>query len=680
MKNRVTFILLLAATVVASAKPVDLQRATRVAQGFWTAAGAKQHATLHPVEWQYNSLYLFTSPQGGWLVLSADDCARPVLAYSLSGHLTHGLATQDDETSRRQDFETSRRQDIRTSQSPGVMKSRSLGISSSQLPAAMQNLMEAYNLEVASVAAMGGAASIEWEQIENGSYNLHPTKDNDEVGPLLSTTWFQMSPYNMLCPSGCMTGCVATAMAQVMRYWNFPAFGIGSHSYYDDTGYGPLNADFGNTRYDWNNMPDRLTAGSSADEKRAVATLMYHCGVAVDMHYGTMESGSTNEKAADAFSRWFRYRPTRHLYKGSMSNDEWTDTLIAELQQGHPILYGGNGPAGGHCFVCDGFNAQRYLHFNMGEDGEADGFYLIGAIGSGIYSFNQSNDAVLGICPQEGPYVNEERLGLTRDGGSATLWVGIGDTTATDYAAAADVEWITISSTVDLLPTSVKEVEVQVTENTTGNARTGHVMFTQNGLTATVEVEQQAYDPTTDYCPLIVVMENTHNEPWADDAHLSLESPSGFVYGTARHTTNTRSSTAVISVAPHDVMVRWHGGGARDRYINYQIINSFDEVVVDVQNAYFDGADVLIEWPCSRLAVDHIEVPTCRVWPNPTMGLVKIDAMGDGPLQATLFDAAGHELLQATSGALDLTGFDAGIYYVRVVTASRVQLTKIIKK
>ena len=135
----------------------------------------------------------------------------------------------------------------------------------------------------------------------------------------------------------------------------------------------------------------------------------------------------------------------------------------------------------------------------------------------------------------------------------------------------------------------------------------------------------------------------------------------------------------MVNVAPHDVLVRWHGGGARDRYINYRIMNSYGEVIVEVQNAYFDGGDVLIAWPCNPLGMDDAENSYCRVWPNPTTGLVNI-SVGDGiAKQAILFDAAGRKLLRTAGSALDLTGIAAGIYYVRVVTAEGILSTKLVK-
>ena len=641
MKKILFIIALFAIDLTLHAAPVSAGKAAAVAQSFLKQTlQVKQSVRLELRTWDYDAVYLFTLPQGGWVMVAADDCARPILAYSLTGTL-HTDA----------------------------------------LPVAMQNIVSAYQQEIALArSAKDMRCHEEWDMLAEG-LSLQSVEE-EEVGPLLTTQWFQKSPYNQLCPGYTMTGCVATAMAQVMKYWNYPAFGRGSHSYTDDSGYGTQSADFGNTRYDWNNMPNRLTGNSTAAEKTAVATLMYHCGVSVNMHYSTVYSGTTLVKCATALPDYFRYNrhDIRYRAKGQMSNDAWTDTLIAELRLLHPILYGGNGPSGGHCFICDGFNAQRYLHFNLGEEGEGDGYYQVGAITYGAYSFNQANDAILGLHPEYGLYLNEETVSFTRNAAQRQIWFSTSDTVDAPWTAAVSDNWIQISNTdFDHLG----QVTVSVSEHTTGLERTGTVLFTQGNLSVTLNVVQEAYDPATDYCPLTVEMENTHNEPWAGDAHLSFESPSGTVYGIAQHTANSRTSTTTISVAPHDVMVRWHPGGALDRYINYKIKNTHGEMLVEVNNAYFDGDDALIVWPCNRLGIDDSQEvkPEWCVSPNPTTGRIAVTGGIDNgqPVRLEVLDAAGRVLLHTVGTTADLTHVGTGVFYVRIITDSTVTIKKVLK-
>ena len=374
------------ATVLAAcvrAMPVGIPQAAVAANSFWTATIGMKGA-LHYADWDYSdAAYLFVADGGGWVVVAADDVARPILAYSASSALAP-----------------------------------------CRLPDATASFLGIYRQET---AVHRGPRNAEWDLLLKGG----ALKDSEEesVGPLLTTTWYQMSPYNQMCPSGCMTGCEATAMAQVLKYWDYPAFGEGRHSYSDAGGHGVQSADFGGTRYDWDNMPDRLTSGSSATEKQAVATLMYHCGVAVDMSYSPSLSGAVMTSIAPALTGYFRYNNrARYVAKGSMSNADWTDTLISELRNHRPIIYGGEGPAGGHVFVCDGFDARGYLHFNLGEDGAGDGYYQVGAITYGTYSFNSANDCVMGIEPEYGICCNENQLDFGRGASSQQLWVSTSDT------------------------------------------------------------------------------------------------------------------------------------------------------------------------------------------------------------------------------------------------------------
>ena len=636
------------------AAPISAEKAAVVAQNFLaqtmkasTLVGkAQTTGQLEQQTWQYDAVYLFTLPQGGWVMVAADDCARPVLAYSLTGRLN-----------------------------PEAV--------------AVQNIVSVYQQEIEQVRKVKGAPRHEeWLLLERGK-SLNGAEE-EEVGPLLTTQWFQKSPYNQLCPGNTMTGCVATAMAQVMKYWNYPAFGKGSHTYTDDSGYGSQSADFGNTRYDWDNMPNRLTGNSTAAEKTAVATLMYHCGVSVNMHYSTVYSGTSLIKCKDAMPDYFRYNrhDIRHCAKGQISNSDWTDTLIAELRLHRPILYGGIGPAGGHCFVCDGFNAQRYLHFNLGEDGEGDGYYQVGAITYGSYSFNQANEAILGLHPEYSICLNAETVSFTRYAGQQQVWLCSSDTvdapwTATvqnDSPGSSSGNWIQVRDTAF---SHLGQVTISVTENNTGAERIGTVLFTQGSLVATLRVVQEAYDPATDYCLLTVEMENTHNEPWAGDAHLSFESPSGTLYGIAKHTVNDRTSTTTVSVAPHDVMVRWHSGGALDRYINYKVKNRHGEVLVEVDNAYFYGEDVLIPWPCYRLGIDDPQnaAQEWNISPNPTTGRLTVTGGNDNgeTVRLEVIDATGRVLLNTTGLSVDLAPLGTGVYYIRIITDNTVKVKKVVK-
>ncbi len=232
-----------------------------------------------------------------------------------------------------------------------------------------------------------------------------------EIQPLLSTEWNQEAPYNELCPKvdghETVTGCVATAMAQAMKYYNYPAHGKGTHSYFWRPGEEELTFDYDNTPFEWDLMTDRYDRTSSEDSRHAVAQLMLGCGVSVDMHYEPGGSGAATTAMGTALIDIFGYSPSlwmpNRAYYGYY---EWEDLIYEELSEGHPVPYSGAGTAGGHQFVCDGYRGDGYFHFNWGWGGLSNGYFLMTAlnpddlgVGGGAGGFNTSQVATLGMRP-----------------------------------------------------------------------------------------------------------------------------------------------------------------------------------------------------------------------------------------------------------------------------------------
>ena len=204
-------------------------------------------------------------------------------------------------------------------------------------------------------------------------------KFDTEVAPMLTTQWDQNAPYNALCPNGYPTGCVATAMAQVMNYHEWPKQGTGSHSY--NWNGQTLSADFGSTTYDWNNMADIYDGTNSDAENDAVATLMYHCGVATEMVYSGSASGTYSYKACEALVEYFGYPKNIQTFNRDFRTyDEWISLIKGEIDAGRPVIMGGSSSSGGHEFVIDGYNTDGYFHLNWGWSGQSDGYYLIATL------------------------------------------------------------------------------------------------------------------------------------------------------------------------------------------------------------------------------------------------------------------------------------------------------------
>lgn len=237
--------------------------------------------------------------------------------------------------------------------------------------------------------------------------------DRAPIAPLTKTRWNQSEPYNNLCPEvngkRTVTGCVATAMAQIMKYYSYPTKGKGEHSYEWETGGETLSFDFGATTFEWNKMTDTYDSNSSAEAKEAVANLMLACGIGADMDYGVDESTAANINLPTALLEYFDYdkglwSPLRDYY----GLYEWEDMIYQDLKENHPVLYSGQGTGGGHQFICDGYSDDGFFHFNWGWGGMSDGYFLLTAlnpaslgVGGGAGGFNWGQQIVLGVKPLE---------------------------------------------------------------------------------------------------------------------------------------------------------------------------------------------------------------------------------------------------------------------------------------
>ena len=347
MKKTILLVAALLLGIVAmQANPVDVAKAQRLGQQFIQnkpsfAKGAANHFDL---AYTFNAdngkatAYVFNF-DGGFVVVSADDCYHPILGYSDHGNFDYDNA-----------------------------------------PDGLLFMLGEVNREIAQCVAENIPVTsdivCQWKNLE-ASGVLNPEKNIALVGPLVETKWDQGSPYNMYVPNGYPTGCVATAMAQLMKYWEWPIQGTGEHSY--QWGGQTLSANFGETTYDWANMLNKYGVGTVTPEnKQAVATLMSHCGISVDMMYAPDGSGAFSPDVPIAISNYFSYSDhSQHISKGGYSYDEWIALLKSNLDQQIPLYYSGQGSDGGHAFVCNGYDNEGLFFFNWGWGGSSDGWFLI---------------------------------------------------------------------------------------------------------------------------------------------------------------------------------------------------------------------------------------------------------------------------------------------------------------
>ncbi len=262
------------------------------------------------------------------------------------------------------------------------------------------------------------AEQISWAR-ENGipfqapNYGLD---GKDPIAPLLTTKWDQGAPYNDQCPeidgTHCYTGCVATAMAQVMKFHNYPEQGTGSNSY---TWNGEtLSADFSQSTYDWDNMIDQYNTDQYTDEQaEAVALLMHDCGYSVNMDYGLSGSGAYSVNVLFAMPDNFSYDHNIFIAERSYHGlEDWNQLIYNQLAYVGPVYISASTPSGaGHAFLCDGYQDEGYFHINWGWSGSSNGYFLLDAmdpssygIGGSAGCYNQLIFVIGGIQPPSGQY------------------------------------------------------------------------------------------------------------------------------------------------------------------------------------------------------------------------------------------------------------------------------------
>lgn len=361
MKNYFLSILALALGIgMAQAGPVSESQAKYVGQQFVQAnfAETRQSAELTLVYTGVStrgdvSYYVFNVGSDGFVIVSGDDNFRPLIGYSEEGNY-----------------------DLNNPTSAYYLNCIAEGRS---------------NMNANVIDPL---VSAEWESLRNNG-RLISRNGGRGVPFFVKSRWNQSpAPYNSMCPADSQspnagyhayTGCVATAMSQIMRYWGSPAQGQGSKSYIHPK-YGVVSANFGNTTYDWDNMLDFYSSNNyTPAQGNAVATICYHCGVAVTMNYGgdvEEGSGANTGDVPGAVANYFGYSSSCYMVNKPSSLPSWESLLKEQLDLGWPVLYSGTEADApyGHAFICDGYNDYDMFHFNWGWGGANDNYFLIEGI------------------------------------------------------------------------------------------------------------------------------------------------------------------------------------------------------------------------------------------------------------------------------------------------------------
>ena len=315
--------------------------------------------------------YVFNSDNGGFIIAGGDDVAAPVLGYSDSG-----------------------------------------SFNATEMP---ENLIWWLSEYAAQIEAARKAPAPGPDRYAIARTAKAP------IAPMVKTLWNQSDPYNLRTPlvngKHCPTGCSATALAQVMRYFKYPARGTGSNSYsWNNT---RLSMDFSKVTFDWENMLHTYRGTTSDAQKEAVAVLMEACGISQDMNYGASSSGASILAPQPALVNYFGYAPSStNYYRSWFHVEQWENMVYNSLADNSPVYYTGQGSNGGHAFVVDGYQGDGYFHLNWGWGGMSDGYFLLTAlnpaalgIGGGSGGFNSTQTAILNIKPNFAGSVAQPLMG-----------------------------------------------------------------------------------------------------------------------------------------------------------------------------------------------------------------------------------------------------------------------------
>ena len=392
MKRLTLTLCLLAAIGSLMAGPVDQQKAQKLGAKFLSTTSLSQknadiqlNLVSAALDLQRGSTdyYVFNVKNGeGFVIIAGDDRVKPILAYSTTGqydpqNVSEGFAFTLN--SFREEIQYVREHNL--SATPDI--------------------------------------TAEWKSVaENGGLN-RSRSTRVVVEPLCQTLWNQNFPWNSQCPEDpegngghVYAGCVATAMGMVMKFWEWPNTGTGSHSYHPE-GYAQQSANFGETEYHFELMPNALDSTSTEEEYFETAQLLHHLGISVDMMYSGNGSGAYSDDVPDALRNYFRYTCDDHInnygggWWGGYSNEEWKQMLKdGGLDEHIPLYYSGQDEsgAGGHAFICDGYDENDYFHFNWGWSGRDNAWCPIGALNTTKYAFNVFNGFTGHIIPQNDEY------------------------------------------------------------------------------------------------------------------------------------------------------------------------------------------------------------------------------------------------------------------------------------
>lgn len=657
------------------AQGVSVERAKRIGEMFMkesTSVGLERNVVASTLSHTFESkdaapsIYVFNIDGGGFVVVSAEEKVKPVLAYSTSGSF---------------DVEN---------MAPGF-----------------NFTLTSYQDEIEFVRKNNIAATDdikkEWSMV--GSKGRITENRSAGVGPLLTTTWNQNYPYNSLCPEDTAghgdhvyAGCVATAMSQVMHYWGYPTQGDGTHTYtpfnwsYDQTYmYEEQTANFGETYYNFDLMPNYLDSLSTEEEIYYVALLQWHCGISVDMMYSPEGSGAYSSDVPYAVNNYFGYNYPDLLDMWYYNNDEWAEALKMELDELRPMYYSGSddGGAGGHAFVCDGYDENNFFHFNWGWGGRDDAFCAVGALNTTKYAFNTWNEAIINFYPQDNDYYKRPEivtdLNLTENDAHNEVtisWINPSTDKEGNVLTSLDTvivrrDFVTIATLTDVEPgqemTYVDNIENPglyhysvVTSNENGDGK-----FVEK----TILVGQK--------CDLTFEIFDEGGDGWKGGS-ISIFKDDERIAKVALE--DGASSIDSVPLLNGDLTFVWNKCWYAEPYytcdeISFVIKDKDGNVIYESEGEMEPGVFLTFNNDCTLdIEETEFENENVVIYPNPTNGIININAYNIN--EVSIYNLVGQNVETMTidndNCMIDLSDYNSGVYFININTGKEIITKKII--
>ena len=676
MKKLLTLLALVALTMGNLwAGSVSQQMAQRVGQQFLSTTVLSQHRAEIVLQLVCTAAsrgevdyYVFNvRGDNGFVIVAGDDRVKPILAYATTG--------------------TYNPQDV----------SEGFEFTLNSFRKEIQYIREHYMTATPDITA-------EWESVLSNGSLQQGRQARAVVGPLCQTIWNQNWPWNSQCPedeegSGgrVYAGCVATAMGQVMKYWNWPDQGVGSYTYNPD-GYPTQTANFGETDYHFELMPNELDSLSTEEDYFYIAQFLHHCGISVDMQYSGHGSGAYSFSVPIALRTYFNYNAdddvTLSFWEFNFYTiEQWIQMLKdGGLDEGMPLYYSGSDDNGngGHAFVCDGYDENDYFHFNWGWSGKDDAWCAIGALNTTKYAFNDSNGFIGHIQPASANYYQRPE--------SVTDF----EIVENDDNTSVSISWTNPENNLNGEPLGNFTIYVY---------RDNEVIFQTEGAKGTrmdiidgdleprlykyaIIAENEAGFSKKSYldilvgekCDITFQLRDFGGDGWKGAAiSVTSEAANGQRIAVITMTEGSIDSITV-PLLKGDLNFIWnHGwfhlseGYDTDFECSFMMYDAEGNELFAGSNLE-DGIFMTYDNECgSPTDIKEVNGKEIQVYPNPTDGLLRID--GQGAMNISVYDMLGQEVMSTKADnhiLMDLSQYGSGIYMVRVETNNDVMLKKII--